>query len=59
MAVSTYAESTVAKGTLAVLGKVSAATFAFTLGIAVLAIVAGAALVAQMVDFESPDEKKQ
>ena len=56
MAVETYAGSTLGKMGLAVLGKtcaVSATTFALTLGTAVVAVVAGAMLVAQMTTFRT------
>jgi len=64
MAVSGYTGATIAKGALAVLGKVSVTTFALTLGTAALAVVATAMLAAQMTDFktwefETSDEKKQ
>ncbi len=55
MSVSGYAGSAMAKVALAVLGKVSATTFTLTVGTAVVAVVAGAVLVAQMVDFEILD----
>jgi hypothetical protein len=64
MAVSGYTGKTITKGALAVLGKVSATTFALTLGTAAVAVVAAAMLAAQMTDFktwesEASDEKKQ
>ena len=65
MAVGNYAGAAMAKGALAVLGKVSVATFALTLGtvVVVAAVVAGAMLVGQMADFgildsEVSDEAK-
>jgi len=53
MAVTNYAGSTIAKGALAVLGKVSATTLVLTVGVAVAAVAAGAVLVAQMADFQT------
>ena len=53
MAAQGYTGSAVAKVGLAALSKVSATTFALTLGTAVVAVVAGAVLVAQMTDFKT------
>ncbi|MCK4788565.1 MAG: hypothetical protein KAV87_32790 [Desulfobacteraceae bacterium] len=65
MAIEGYAGSTTSKLALA-LGKgyaISATTFALTLGTAILAVVAGAVLVAQMTglrtsELEVSDKKK-
>ena len=48
-----YTGSAAAKASLAVLSKVSATTFALTLGTAVMAVVAGALLVAQVTGVRS------
>ena len=53
MAVEGYTGTEVAKLGLAALTKVSATTFALTVGTVVVAVVAGAVLVAQMVDIRS------
>jgi len=53
MAVSNYASSTIAKGALAALGKVSTTALVLTVGAAVTAVVAGAVLVAQMASFDT------
>lgn len=57
MAAENYAGAIMAKGALAVLGKISATTFALTLGIAAMAVVAGAVLVAQSSDLEFLDSE--
>ncbi len=57
MAVENYAGPAIAKANLALLGKVSATTFALTVGMAVAAVVAGAVLVAQMAAFEILDSE--
>ena len=62
MIVQGYAGSTVAKTSLAVLSKVSTTTFALTFGTAVVAVLAAAVLVAQLVDlkaYESEDPGKK
>ena len=64
MAVENYAGATMVKSGLTVLGKVTATTFALTLGTAILAVVAGAMLAAQMMDFgiiegQTSDEAKR
>jgi len=53
VATENYAGTAMAKMGLAALGKMSAATFALTLGTAVVAVVVGAVLAAQMTDFRT------
>jgi len=48
-----YTGSTAAKTSLAVLGKISATTFALTLGTATVVIIAATLLFAQMADIKT------
>ena len=57
MAIPGFSGPAAAKASLAALSKVSATAFVLTLGTAIIAVVAGAMLVAQMVDLEASGKK--